>query len=350
MILTFFNGLRSRYSDLAQFEKYEYRKTLLFFGAMLTCLALLIYKALIDELHYLIVVSAISAIAYLYASYLTIQTNIKFAFIVITAANIVVTSFFTAAYGTDSGFHMLIWPIACIFAMNARIDIKTALVVFIIAILTFAALHFLVPKTTDSVLFINSELFFIGVSGSLILLELTAIRHSISNKRKKLEKIINRDNLTGLHNRRYFTSFLHHQLKLALREGRKFSLAMADIDHFKSINDQYGHDAGDKVLKAVANCFNEYLGKNDVACRWGGEEFLIYLPEENLKLAKRIIQAIGSVLKDTDIDGHFVTMSFGLVESDGSDTIDSLLHKADTLLYQAKAQGRDNVQTRQKST
>jgi diguanylate cyclase (GGDEF)-like protein len=125
---------------------------------------------------------------------------------------------------------------------------------------------------------------------------------------------------------------------------------MADIDHFKSINDQFGHDAGDKVLKAVANCFNEYLGKNDVACRWGGEEFLIYLPEENLKLAKRIIQAIGSVLKDTDIDGHFVTMSFGLVESDGSDTIDSLLHKADTLLYQAKAQGRDNVQTRQKST
>ena len=241
---------------------------------------------------------------------------------------------------------MLIWPTACLFAINTSINLAVARNVFGLAFLSFVSLQFFIPQSTQYDFYTYSKLVFIGVGGTLLLLSIVTMSLSIGRRRKKLERLANRDNLTDLYNRRFFTSFLNYQLAVSAREKRSFTLAMVDIDHFKSINDNHGHDLGDKVLIAVSECFRTYLGQNDVACRWGGEEFLIYLPESKVEHAEFVVQAIASVISDNKVGDLSVTMSFGLVESDGNETLDDILQRVDALLYQAKAQGRDNIQTK----
>jgi diguanylate cyclase (GGDEF)-like protein len=164
-----------------------------------------------------------------------------------------------------------------------------------------------------------------------------------------LRSIAETDVLTGVANRRKSTQDLERFLRLANRQGQPLCFAVLDLDHFKQINDQYGHGTGDKVLQRLGKLLLQSFRSEDVVARWGGEEFVLGLYGVNKPAAvKRLLQALETLRQQEFIeqDGRTfrVTFSAGVVQypEEGAD-LQSLYHKADQLLYQAKAAGRDRV-------
>ena len=152
------------------------------------------------------------------------------------------------------------------------------------------------------------------------------------------------DPLTQCYNRRYFSEKLEREIDLARRAGRTFSLLMYDIDHFKKINDNYGHDVGDTVLVMVAGLMKKRIRKVDILCRWGGEEFLILLPETNLKNACKLAEELRELISQKKITEELsVTASFGVTEYQEGDTVLSITKRVDELMYRAKSSGRNLV-------
>ncbi|AWG45969.1 hypothetical protein AM586_08135 [Massilia sp. WG5] len=157
------------------------------------------------------------------------------------------------------------------------------------------------------------------------------------------------DALTGLYNRRYFDESLKRELARAKRTRSSCSVIMVDLDHFKRINDSYGHDAGDLVLKAAAKQLFSRLRASDVACRYGGEELVLLLPECEAEAAAKCAEGIRRALSDIEFD-HLgqriagVTASFGVAAwpTHGSDSSE-LVKAADKALYSAKRAGRNRV-------
>ena len=157
------------------------------------------------------------------------------------------------------------------------------------------------------------------------------------------------DSLTGLHNRRYMERHLKTLVAEAYRTGRKLSVLMADIDFFKKVNDTYGHDAGDLVLKEFSQRFRRYTRGVDLACRLGGEEFLIIMPDTDQDLAQQIAERVRECVAAEPFTlspelSIPVTTSVGLATLEAhSDTPDSLIKRADLALYSAKRAGRNQV-------
>ncbi len=175
------------------------------------------------------------------------------------------------------------------------------------------------------------------------------LRAQHSNYRR-IEKMAMRDVLTGQYNRRYFFAIGGRILKQSLRSKRSTSLAMVDLDHFKAVNDRYGHDAGDVVLRETAHCMEREVRETDIVARLGGEEFVILLPEANQEegrqIAERIRLAIAAL--SIPIDGPAkaiqVTASLGLAQAmPGTESLKGLLRRADHALYRAKEAGRNQV-------
>ena len=164
-------------------------------------------------------------------------------------------------------------------------------------------------------------------------------------KTRELEVLASTDALTGLYNRRKFTEVLDQELSRYQRYKQKFCLINIDIDYFKSINDKYGHDVGDIVIKEFAEALKSNIRKSDSAGRWGGEEFLLLIIESDLqhalKVAEKIKQAIGSVTFD---DVGKVTVSIGVSEVKEEDSHEDIVRRSDQALYKAKDNGRDRIE------
>nr|WP_252728216.1 GGDEF domain-containing protein [Alteromonas sp. C1M14] len=155
------------------------------------------------------------------------------------------------------------------------------------------------------------------------------------------------DALTGTKNRHYFYKEAPARLAHCRRHKQAFSLVACDIDHFKYVNDSYGHPAGDEVLKQFAHELEVNLREGDILIRMGGEEFLALLPDCDLMhantLANRLCQAVRDAqIKVNDITIH-LTASFGVASIEDGDSIFDGIRKADEALYRAKASGRDQV-------
>lgn len=167
-------------------------------------------------------------------------------------------------------------------------------------------------------------------------------------ERKKIEEELKAaatlDKLTGIYNRRMFESILDGELVRAERYKSPLSLIMIDVDHFKKVNDTYGHQVGDTVLQTLAVIVKDNIRKSDVFGRWGGEEFMVLAPEtageETLELAEKIRRLIE---KHTFEKAGKVTISCGIAQFRERDTVDSILKRTDDGLYQAKHQGRNRV-------
>lgn len=165
--------------------------------------------------------------------------------------------------------------------------------------------------------------------------------------RRGLESLANKDGLTGLTNRRHFMQSAEMELQRAQRYRRPVTVAMADLDFFKKLNDTYGHAAGDAVLKAFAERVRETLRQSDLVCRYGGEEFAFLFPEistvETVKLAERLRAGCA----DNDVllpDGRRVKVTVSIGLADASECpIEVALRHADEALYAAKRQGRNRV-------
>jgi len=157
-------------------------------------------------------------------------------------------------------------------------------------------------------------------------------------------KISQLDPLTSAYNRRYLMGKLQEEADRAARTKRPFSLVMLDIDHFKQINDRFGHQWGDTALKALVGMIKKRIRKIDTLGRWGGEEFLILLPETSGSHAVLLAEELRTTLFQTEIQevGH-MTASFGVAEYREGDSVDSLVNRTDDQMYRAKQTGRNRV-------
>ena len=157
------------------------------------------------------------------------------------------------------------------------------------------------------------------------------------------------DPLTGLFNRRLMLDRLQNEAALTKRRKNLFSVLMIDIDHFKNVNDTWGHHAGDVALTMVANALQMAIRASDVCARWGGEEFLVLLPDTDetggLEIASRLLSAIRELRIPEMPECQSLTVSIGLAQHQCGDDLDETLKRADNALYLAKASGRDRVAT-----
>jgi diguanylate cyclase (GGDEF)-like protein len=170
---------------------------------------------------------------------------------------------------------------------------------------------------------------------------------SLEQKTAELEQQAIRDNLTGLFNRRYADDFLERQLDYDRRHGSTSSIALADIDRFKQINDCYSHATGDEVLKRVAELLTSKCRKSDMIARYGGEEFLVFFPETTTAEANAKCEELRLAIARHDWQAlglrTAVTISFGIAESRGGISTRALMDEADVRLYEAKRGGRNLV-------
>ncbi len=171
----------------------------------------------------------------------------------------------------------------------------------------------------------------------------------LEQAKEKLTDIANKDPLTNLYNRRYFNEISDMLINLSNRERKAFSVLMIDIDRFKVINDTYGHIIGDHVLKELSNILLKLTRQSDVVVRYGGEEFVVLLPNTKIDGATLIAKKIHSTIENLEIhiDNNILkfTVSIGVTQCDwsGENSIDSLMHRADESLYEAKRSGRNRV-------
>ena len=209
---------------------------------------------------------------------------------------------------------------------------------------------------------LNSELEILQtVAFLLVMAEITVIGGFISGLRGKLRQrnrelgaameqireLVNVDSLTGVYNRRRLFEVIHEESSRYSRSPGSFSICLLDIDHFKQVNDTYGHQAGDIILKAVAQGVAGDLRTIDCFGRYGGEEFLIVLPQTPLDgariKAERVLARVASLKFPLIGDDFQVTVSIGVAEYHNDETTDDTLQRADKALYEAKDAGRNIV-------
>jgi diguanylate cyclase (GGDEF)-like protein len=182
-------------------------------------------------------------------------------------------------------------------------------------------------------------------NGTHYVLTLTNIT-TLKEQSDLLKYKANHDHLTGLYNRQYFNEILSSEINRALRYNHTFSLVMLDIDFFKNINDTYGHDIGDEVLKNLSKIVKHHLRETDTLSRWGGEEFVILLSETDIENSKSKIDVLREKIENTSLSDSIndtITVSFGITEFQSDDSKDILLKRVDVALYEAKNTGRNKV-------
>lgn len=170
--------------------------------------------------------------------------------------------------------------------------------------------------------------------------------HELQEEMKHLATF---DTLTGLLNRRVFMERVNHLFNVAIREEESFSIVIIDIDHFKAINDTYGHTVGDRALTAFGKLLRSSLRKSDLACRYGGEEFALFLPNTDTKQAREISERIHQLARANglahDKDVIRPTLSIGIVSfpQERAAAAEGLVNMADRALYHAKKTGRNRT-------
>jgi len=170
----------------------------------------------------------------------------------------------------------------------------------------------------------------------------------ISSLQTKLREQAIRDPLTNLFNRRYLEETLERELARAGRENYSVCVMMIDLDHFKRVNDTYGHEAGDEVLKALAMTLSEECRRGDFACRFGGEEFVVVMPNINLTTAYERAESVRQSLNSLHVPyGQYkltITISMGIACFPiNGETREAVLRAADQAMYGAKEAGRDHI-------
>ncbi|MBE3606781.1 GGDEF domain-containing protein [Campylobacter sp. RM13119] len=262
--------------------------------------------------------------------------------------------------GWASGMWIML---ACTILVNYFLAFDSKRITYAIVIMELLILIALYFFTKDINIGLSKEILLITNTANIILIFYTRIKLStyadiitaadyqrLKNETDEFEKLSKRDFLTGLLNRRSIKNILRYELS-ALKENENpnsnLVVMLGDIDNFKTINDTFGHERGDAVLKDVADMLVSIFRKDDYICRWGGEEFLIILPNTKTdflyKITARLTRSINSIKLP---DKSAVSMTFGMVVCTNKTiiTMDELIGKADALLYQGKRNGKNRIE------
>jgi two-component system, sensor histidine kinase LadS len=185
------------------------------------------------------------------------------------------------------------------------------------------------------------------IEATLLALALANRMREHRDARDQAEQVARLDELTHLYNRRAFMELAIPYTDAAERHSRPLSLVMMDIDHFKSVNDRYGHKTGDLALVAIAELLKKHSRTSDIVARWGGEEFILLLPETDAQQAynhaERLRLAIAEISIPIGEESISLTSSFGIAEHTAALSLDRMIDEADTQLYEAKRSGRNKV-------
>jgi len=167
----------------------------------------------------------------------------------------------------------------------------------------------------------------------------------ISRQTSELQKLANYDGLTSLLNRRAIEDILQREMSRFNRYNTFLTVMLFDLDHFKKVNDTYGHNVGDEVLKKTAELINNVIRKNDYAGRWGGEEFLIIAPDTPLESGVQLAERIRNEMATYEfVEVGSVTLSIGVSRCERGEKLDQLIKRTDDALYLAKKKGRNSVE------
>ncbi|MDQ7039234.1 MAG: GGDEF domain-containing protein [Aquificota bacterium] len=193
----------------------------------------------------------------------------------------------------------------------------------------------------------RDELYYLKRAVLTMAQELETFINRLQDEKNRFEELAYKDPLTDLDNRRSFTEKAKAMAEYAKRYGEPLSVLMIDIDNFKKVNDTYGHDVGDRLLKALADVIRRSIRSSDTAARFGGEEFVVLLPrtdEEGARLvADRIRKGFKEVRVDADGERIGSTVSIGVATMRGEDGVEEVIKRADEALYEAKRSGKDRV-------
>ena len=190
------------------------------------------------------------------------------------------------------------------------------------------------------------ESLFVQLVAIVVIQGIVHVASTAIDRSDRMALLASNDSLTGLPNRRSAEEHLEREIVRASRYGRPLSLVWFDLDRFKSVNDDLGHDVGDHVLTSVGEAIRSGLREHDLLVRWGGEEFVIVLPEQDRRRAVRTAERLRERLAAHDMrlpDGRSVTASFGVAQHLPDEAPRDLLRRADMAMYEAKRAGRDRV-------
>ncbi len=253
-----------------------------------------------------------------------------------------------ATLGWTSGFQYYLVPLIPFVMFNDRLTGRTVAIISAGVFAALLALRLIAPEGAAAGPF-APILRYGNLAIPVLALALVSFyfRRASTQAERRMESMALTDPLTGLLNRRSMEQRLREAAHGFQRTGRPFSLVMADVDRFKRINDLHGHAAGDRVLRAVAALFGERLRGGDAVARWGGEEFLLLLPETDLPTAREVADRLRAHaearLSDAAGLGGSVTLTFGVAVFDRPMRVDACLKQADDALYAGKAEGRNRV-------
>jgi len=299
----------------------------------------------------LAVFNIFSIVAWIYARLINGRGYTNAASIILLAEVCLHTILAVYYLGWQSGFQYYLIASIPFIMFNSRMENTPLLMQGIFVCFLFILLNaisenhaeaYIHPLVVEFLNYIN-----IMISFSALIVNSYYFRKATFVTEQQMEALANIDQLTGLTNRRGIHSILNKHYNQYTRNGVAFCLILADIDYFKKINDSYGHDCGDYVLSEVAKLFKRRLRQYDVVSRWGGEEFLLILPDTGIKDANIVAEHIRTELENHEFNFNgqkiSVTMTLGVAQHKSGNTLYDTIKQADDVLYIGKGSGRNSV-------
>ncbi|WP_417329479.1 GGDEF domain-containing protein [Halomonas cupida] len=253
--------------------------------------------------------------------------------------------------GTGAGFHYYLLPLSCLVTLSPNMPRWRSVLIGLLGMCEFMVLERLpvdaVPLATASNLPPLAATVNLAVALTVMVLFAMLVRSVYEMQSRSLTSMATRDALTGLFNRRFASDYLRQTSMQQQRNKSPCSVALLDIDHFKHINDRYGHKVGDACLVQVASKLSKHFRSSDVLCRWGGEEFLLIFSDASVDEILPVIESFRQYLHNHPIQ-HYgalipLTMSIGVTNLPPGVPFDVVINRADRLLYRAKATGRNRI-------
>ncbi len=272
----------------------------------------------------------------------------------LVSMEVIVHAYIACFYmGVQSGFHYYIFGLAAFPFIGVRTSLLTNVFRILLLVALFVLLEISLNDKTPQVVFNDAFLkalrfinitFFLLITGSVTF----AYTQATSEYQLMLAELASIDKLTGLDNRRSLINKAEKEISVSQNTGEPLAMLVIDIDHFKQVNDKYGHLCGDFILSNVAKVMQSTLRKQDVVGRWGGEEFLVLLPNADTAtlndLAERLRLAVENTAFSYEGNDISISVTIGAASLISDDSFDSLASRADRALYVGKENGRNRYQ------